>query len=735
GAQVVIFPNKEAHQQIAELEDGALWNATDAQGNLIVDRDAHSKEEVASVQNTIRRVMATVAYSDGAPIANTGKRVQSLNRSVAGDSIDNPWELKFGTVGESKISPSEWKQLRSQATDGEAVSSLDTGSQDTGGLVARRVSSRRIGKRIGKRIGRKFKKAIKKATSVVIGTVKNVVHVLVKTAKGIIDFVVDTAEKVADFVEAVVDKVVKGIKKFIEFLQFLFNWDDILKTQRYLVNAINAGFDYSAQLARAAKEPLSAFVDELQDTVESGINSLIESLGGDPSEIKSGDSGLPEAAEWFFSKLLGGSKQDGARPMPDSKPNSALSSGASGLLEGFGDVVALILRGLEGLGETMTLLITNPLKPQLALIVMLETLRDVIIQALNIIESVALTFLDMVEGAIKQFQNLLNADINIPFITGLFKLIGAGDLTLLNLTGLLLAIPITVVHKIAFNERPFKDAAPLDFSSVDLSPFNVSSQPTLQLVGAISRREGVAIAQSRTAVAPAAILSESATEITTEQASRARESSIRGWGITALIADLVNGLSTALLDAITVIRPPSDDPFSDVFDIELPWLEAMTTVLDGVSWLASFPSSPGFPGGRPYNLLAHPVKRSQSEQMYRERVMWSWRTFVLGTDIVVSMRSPFERMKRDDLFTMAVFFLFSTVDVGLTAWYLESIPKEEKPGFEIANEVIGLMPNLFSPLLLINGHGPTALAIIDIAAAVVNTGLGGKLLADDLAEL
>ncbi|MEL6940900.1 MAG: hypothetical protein AAFO84_17090, partial [Cyanobacteria bacterium J06598_1] len=68
-------------------------------------------------------------------------------------------------------------------------------------------------------------------------------------------------------------------------------------------------------------------------------------------------------------------------------------------------------------------------------------------------------------------------------------------------------------------------------------------------------------------------------------------------------------------------------------------------------------------------------------------------------------------------------------------WYLESIPKEEKPGFEIANEVIGLMPNLFSPLLLINGHGPTALAIIDIAAAVVNTGLGGKLLADDLAEL
>jgi hypothetical protein len=55
--QVVIFPNQEAHQQIAELEDDALWNATDAQGNLIVDRNAHSQAEVASVQNTIKRAM------------------------------------------------------------------------------------------------------------------------------------------------------------------------------------------------------------------------------------------------------------------------------------------------------------------------------------------------------------------------------------------------------------------------------------------------------------------------------------------------------------------------------------------------------------------------------------------------------------------------------------------------------------------------------------------------------
>ncbi|MEM7534301.1 MAG: hypothetical protein AAF639_19120, partial [Chloroflexota bacterium] len=67
--QVVIFPHQEVHQQIAELEDDALWNATDAQGNLIVDQSKHSRSEIASVQNTIKRTMATVVTTedDAAP--------------------------------------------------------------------------------------------------------------------------------------------------------------------------------------------------------------------------------------------------------------------------------------------------------------------------------------------------------------------------------------------------------------------------------------------------------------------------------------------------------------------------------------------------------------------------------------------------------------------------------------------------------------------------------------------
>ncbi|MEO1593472.1 MAG: LamG-like jellyroll fold domain-containing protein, partial [Cyanobacteria bacterium J06632_22] len=137
--RVVIFPNQEAHRQIAELEGDALWNAKDAKGNLIVDRRAHTQAEVASAQNTIKRVMATVAYNNDAPVKNS--RVPSSNRGVSGATIDNPWELSLGTVAgapppsddqqsivvqppieERPVSSDEWQQLLAEAISADDVS-------------------------------------------------------------------------------------------------------------------------------------------------------------------------------------------------------------------------------------------------------------------------------------------------------------------------------------------------------------------------------------------------------------------------------------------------------------------------------------------------------------------------------------------------------------------------------------------------------------------------------------
>ena len=142
----------------------------------------------------------------------------------------------------------------------------------------------------------------------------------------------------------------------------------------------------------------------------------------------------------------------------------------------------------------------------------------------------------------------------------------------------------------------------------------------------------------------------------------ARERSIRSWGITALTVDAANGLINMALDMV----PESAD---DVLEATAGFgLEIVSLVLSGFSWLASFPSSPGFPGGRPYNVAAHKVSKSKNEQEYWERVMWGWRTAMYWLDVVMLMSNAIDatkgrkfnlqRLKRADEMTIGFFFAF-----------------------------------------------------------------------------
>ncbi|NEZ66433.1 hypothetical protein D0962_27355 [Leptolyngbyaceae cyanobacterium CCMR0082] len=738
--RVVIFPNREAHKQIAELEDGALWNAKDAKGNFIVDRKAHSKAEVASAQNTIKRVMATVNYGEDTP---TGKnRVQSANRAVSGTTIDKPWELTLGATGSAKparpgdgrrsviakpliaerqVSSDEWQKLLTQATPAEEEDSPEANGPVTLG-TARVFSARRF----GRRLGRKFKKAIKKATSVVIGKIKDIVHVIVKTAEGIIDFVVDTAEKVADFVEGVVETVVKSIKQFIEFLQFLFNWDDILETHRLLVKTINSALDSASGLVASAKGHVSAFVDDLQDGLNKGANDLIRALGVEPDEVDKGSSfDLPEAAEWLLNKILGGSKRSDSKTTPeedlaekDRTALSAMQQAFESFLEALKTAVNIKLEMFDGLIGTVETIIANPNRPELALATVIDTFRDVGIGTLDLGEDIIFIFLDIVVAAIELFQDLLNAEIRIPLVSALFKMLGAGKLTILNLTSLLVSIPATVMTKLMFGKVSLGDVPEPEFSTKQI----VASDQ--QLLSVQSNEDGIDIENT--------ILK------------------MQAFGGIAIAADVVNAFISTKMDLI-----PEGGEEGPIF------FEYMSLFLSGVSWLGSFPSSKVEPGGYPYAIgqKKHNVSKSkkEEEEMYWERVLWGWRTAMLGIDIVYVIgaigaqasgidkdKFPRQRLRRATrlLDKTAPIIELSTVlawvELGLAGKYLSTVKEDKKR--TIANEVLGMLPGSFAFLRAIKSPkfefaALSAMFIINLVSGVSTTIFNIQFLQNDVAEL
>ncbi|MEO1391013.1 MAG: LamG domain-containing protein [Cyanobacteria bacterium J06634_6] len=761
--RVVIFPNQEAHQQIAELEEGALWNAKDSQGNFVVDREAHSKEEVASVQNTIKRMMATVAYTDEAPASSSPNssanvrsnvvagrrvanvraarpqkagrqerpRVQSSSRVVSSATIDQPWKLEFKPANNNSqlrfaravsrgandsvgaASPTENRQSLSASTPTTLIQEAEVSQDEFAQLLSRAIPEETARPPVSNLPGqarfiklpnpfKEIKDAVQSGFSTVIGIAEGVVNVLVDTAQGVFRFVVDTVEKVAEFVEAVVNKVVKSIKQFIEFLQFLFDWDDILATQRFLFKTINSAFDSADDLVTLAKGHVSSFVDDLQETLNEGTDSIIKSLGGDPTEENKDDTfELPEAAEWFLNKVLGGSKSSKSQTATnagtaDDSASDSFQRALESLLEALTDIAGAGLEVFDGLVDTVQILIANPRRPELALIELLDSIRDVGIKLLDAGENITLAFLDLVVTAIRLFQDALNAEIRIPFISDLFKLLGAGKLTILNLLSLLVAIPVTVVSKLIFGEAPFKDMETLAFPV---------SQPSRQA------------AVSRSVTSEQSLLASKSAEPAIDIDKTRRK--IRGFGALAWACDLLNSMIQAGLD----LPSESTELKGGLSD----FLEILSLGLSGFSWLASFPASTIEPGGYPYN-IAHPdhnVSKSANEQAYWQRVMWGWRTGVLCFDILHMMASfkvgalQNQRLRRADQVTASLVTALMLVDLGLTSRFLRAAPKgQDKKGLRVASEILPMMPTIFCGLRFI--EDPIALA-----ARVAVNGISG----------
>ena len=109
----------------------------------------------------------------------------------------------------------------------------------------------------------------------------------------------------------------------------------------------------------------------------------------------------------------------------------------------------------EGLIDTIQAFITNPTRPELALAAILNLVKELGIQALDITEDLIMAIIDGIVAAIHLLKQVLNAEIRIPLISALLELIGAGNLSIINVMTILVAIPTTVVSKLMFGEHPF----------------------------------------------------------------------------------------------------------------------------------------------------------------------------------------------------------------------------------------------------------------------------------------
>jgi hypothetical protein len=557
--------------------------------------------------------------------------------------------------------------------------------------------------------------AVQKVVTVIVTTAEKVVNAVGETVNKVEAWVIDTAEKAGAFVEGVVEKIGVEAKKLVEYLRSLFDWKDILSTQRYLADAIDIGLGYAVKLADDAKEPVNNFISALRQAANDGLDQTINDLKKDTQSV-GGQPQLPEELEWLLSKLTANSTPSTTvSNTPQSVSSSdPLESFFSTFMSGSKSVVDMLLELLKGLGKTIATLILNPSHPQLALIAILEMVRSVTNHALDFINTIAIGFLDCVELAVGKFRTLINADINIPFLKALFRIIGINRLSLLNIATLLIAIPVTITSKLIFGRKPFREP---------------------RLAQSIQEEFGDGMSE----VGDGAIAAFKALSSPNDKQS---------WAIAGFVCDAINGLITGLLDGSAL---------KHIF------FEGLSKILSCTSWLASFPASPKNSDGQasPKNSDGHfhdlqGVSESDGAP-YWERVMWGWRTSVFGINLITFLfiKAPLKRGTKADgskgdiepnkaqgfvKEAMPVLcMLFAAIDIGISAKYLVSsrgTKSNHEEGMRQSAEYVGIFPSILAPLNYSKDPcAAIALGAIDVACAAVVSGLKGDMLRKDYKTL
>jgi hypothetical protein len=321
-----------------------------------------------------------------------------------------------------------------------------------------------------------------------------------------INEIVDGIELVLKKIATLFTEVIEIVKMMIAWLRMLFEWDDILRTHTVIKYYVNSVFTNLLNSDEQAASLIQSEFSALQSKITNGVNQIgtvfgnqsfngfiSQQSGGSPSSLAAQSyratfNDHAVRCNYAFAKAQ--QHFAGATGLPstlaapvDSGPFANLISAIQQQAAGLQNSTAQ----LQGLLQIQT---SDPTKLfDLAAVGFLEAAAALITFVLGVIEDIAVALLDLVGGAITALQDALNADIDIPIISWLYKYVITGtivdpgdDLTILDLLCLIMAIPATILYKVLFGGA---NASP-PFTSAQVAAITSSPipWPTLSSAGA-----------------------------------------------------------------------------------------------------------------------------------------------------------------------------------------------------------------------------------------------------------
>lgn len=304
---------------------------------------------------------------------------------------------------------------------------------------------------------------------VVVNGAKVAFHFVYNGIKSFVEFVINTVRDAFDFVVAVFNSIGVTFKRLFEYLGTLFNWDDILRTQEGLVHMVNQVFglielkreDMQKQ-ARKVFHGTRVSIDQAFERAKREIGD--KTLGALEKKGRKETKELDSATANNFA--YNGMVNAGTMPppvKPQEKPPAVPSLELERQVEELSDKYSSSA-AFKDAWATLKRIISKPDTIfDEGFSVILDLLKAVMLLVVDGMELLTDRLFGLLQWALKALQDVLNFEWEIPGVAALFRMVSGGkELTILNLMGLIIAVPATVLYKVMGDGKaPFADEGAL----------------------------------------------------------------------------------------------------------------------------------------------------------------------------------------------------------------------------------------------------------------------------------
>jgi hypothetical protein len=301
-----------------------------------------------------------------------------------------------------------------------------------------------------------LKNAFRDVDSFIVQEAEGVYHFLATIAGKVYDVLLDCVSAVVHAVEFVFNRIKVFFDDLIKWLGFLFEWKDILVTHKVLkkvlkvcaANAIN-------QILNLEQDVKKAF-DGIEKRIDAWaqIPSVPDTVGGYQSKSSSAPGYGSPQSNWALHHTKGNAASattNYSTPTPDTSKFHQI----------FDDLKGMVDTEIDDIKTAITRIKTDVIDP-IASLTAAEAMKKIAAIILDAIlttaENVIVTSLDLIRIVVEGIIDLLDAPIQIPILSKIYKEVAGDDLSFLDLVCLITAIPVTVIYKIAAKRAPFTQA-------------------------------------------------------------------------------------------------------------------------------------------------------------------------------------------------------------------------------------------------------------------------------------